>query len=387
MNSLAEKPDSEKGHSDFRAEISLREAQAFAGIFLDKNYADLHDRLERARKLSIDAGDIEHELKALWIQYGIAFLQGNYDRALERAEMYSSLAETSLEKGTQLVSYRLRGSALGDLGRYAQAQDLTEKALRIDRKEVGGIRIHAYEMDQWVAARAKLVKTLWLRGQPDDAMTEAHRCLAEAQKVGQEQTTCFALAFHIIPVFVWRGELDDAAGFVNQLIKLSHNVFYHYHEWGLLYRKFLNAATSAKSRSGMLFEVSHSARVPAHADMLATFDVTLLRPDVLARAEANHAIWIAPEVLRASAHRLVTGAKDLASTTAEATLFHSLELARSQGAKGWELRAATSLALLYKRLHRRAEAYNVLEDVLNRFTQGYDTKDIKAAVQLLSELG
>jgi len=137
----------------------------------------------------------------------------------------------------------------------------------------------------------------------------------------------------------------------------------------------------------MLFEVSHSARVPAHADMLATFDVTLLRPDVLARAEANHAIWIAPEVLRASAHRLVTGAKDLASTTAEATLFHSLELARSQGAKGWELRAATSLALLYKRLHRRAEAYNVLEDVLNRFTQGYDTKDIKAAVQLLSELG
>ncbi len=387
LNSLAATPDSEKGHSDFRAEISLREAQAFAGIFLDKNYADLHDRLERARKLSIDAGDIEHELKALWIQYGIAFLQGNYDRALERAEMYSSLAETSLEKGTQLVSYRLRGGALGDLGRYAQAQDLTEKALRIDRKEVGGIRIHAYEMDQWVAARAKLVKTLWLRGQPDDAMTEAHRCLAEAQKVGQEQTTCFALAFHIIPVFVWRGELDDAAGFVNQLIKLSHNVFYHYHEWGLLYRKFLNAATSAKSRSGMLFEVSHSARVPAHADMLATFDVTLLRPDVLARAEANHAIWIAPEVLRASAHRLVTGAKDLASTTAEATLFHSLELARSQGAKGWELRAATSLALLYKRLHRRAEAYNVLEDVLNRFTQGYDTKDIKAAVQLLSELG
>jgi len=387
LNSLAARPDSEKEHSEFRAEISLREAQAFAGIFLDKNYADLHDRLERARKLSIDAGDTEHELKVLWLQYGIAFLQGNYDRALERAEMYSALADKSVKKGTQLVSYRLRAGALGDLGRYTQAQDLAEKALRIDRKEVGGSRIHAYEMDQWVATRAKLVKILWLRGQPDDARTEAHRCLAEAHKVGQEQTICFALTFHIIPVFVWRGELDDAAAFVDQLIKLSHNVFYHYHEWGLLYRKFLDAVASAKSRSEMLFEVSHSAKVPAHADMLATFDVTLLRPDVLARAEANQAIWIAPEVLRTSAHRLVTGAKSIASTPAEAVLLRSLELARAQGAKAWELRAATSLALLYKRAHRRAEAYNVLEDVVNRFTQGYDTKDIKTAVQLLSELG
>jgi predicted ATPase/DNA-binding winged helix-turn-helix (wHTH) protein len=387
LNSLAEKPDSEKGDSDIRAEISLRTAQALAVIFLNKGYAELQDRLERARKLSIDTGDTAHELRVLWLQYGIAFLQGNYDRALERAELYSARADKSAEKGAHLVSCRLRGGALGDLGRYAEAQELLEKALRIDRKEVTGVRINAYEMDQWVAARAKLLKILWLRGQPDDAKAEAHQCLAEAQKVGQEQMTCFALAFHIIPVFVWRGDLNDAMSFVSQLLKLSHNVSYHYQEWGLLYRQFLDAVTSATNRSGMLSEVSHIAKVPAHADMLATFDVTLLRPDVLARARANHAIWIAPEVLRASAHRLVTGTKNFASTSAEATLLRSLELARSQGAKGWELRSATSLALLYKRRHRRAEAYNVLEDVLNRFTQGYDTKDVKTAVQLLSELG
>lgn len=369
-----------------RAEISLRIAQVFAHLFLDKSYAELPYHLERGRRIAIEIGDIPHQLKVLWMEYGIAVNQGRYNHALEWAEIYSEVAAKSDELMADPISHRLLSGALCDLGQYTRAQEHAEKALRIDREAAVGIRFNAYEMDHWVASKSKLVKALWLRGRPDDAKAEAHQCLSEALNVGQEQTTCFALGFHIIPVVIWRGDLDEAASFVSLLLKLSHNVFQHYHDWGQLYRQFLDTVGPVADRDRRLFEVGLNAKVPAQADMLATFDVSLVRPDVLARAEANQSIWVAPEVLRATAHRLVIGANNVASTAAETTLLRSLDLAQSGGAKGWELRIATSLALLYERLDRRLEARDVLENTLNEFTQGHDTRDVRTALQLLSSL-
>ena len=386
LDSLAAKSDAPTRQSDALAEMSLRIAQVFALLFLDKSYVHLQSHVERAKKIAIEIGDTMHELKVLWMQYGIAVNQGNYGQVLESAELYSAVASKSNDQMAGLISHRLLSGALCDLGKYGKALDHGEKALRIDRESAERIRLNAYEMDHWVLARSKLAKILWLLGRPDDAKAEAHRCLSEALKVGHEQTTCAALIFNIIPVVVWRGDFDEAADFVDLLLKLSYNVFQHYHDWGLLYRQYLHAAASVANQDVELFEVSRNARVPAQADTLATFDVNLLRPDVLARAEANQDIWAVPEILRASAHSLVIGANNVAATAAEATLLRSLSLARSAGAKGWELRSATSLALLCKRLDRRPEACDVLERALNHFTQGYDTRDVKIAGRLLSDL-
>lgn len=205
LNNLAAKPDATKRESDARAEMSLRIAQYFALLFLDRSYADLQSHLERARTIAIEIGDTEHELKVLWMQHGIAVNQGNCKEILESAELYSAVASKSADQMADLVSHRLLSGALCDLGKYGKALEHGEKALRIDRKSAGKIRLNAYEMDHWVAARAKLAKILWSLGRPDDAKAEAQMCLSEGLKVGQEQTTCAALAFHVIPVAVWRG--------------------------------------------------------------------------------------------------------------------------------------------------------------------------------------
>lgn len=64
----------------------------------------------------------------------------------------------------------------------------------------------------------------------------------------------------------------------------------------------------------------------------------------------------------------------------------SLNLARCQRARSWELRTASSLAHLRVEQGRRAEAYSVLESVYSRFTEGYDSFDLMAARALLDEL-
>ena len=71
---------------------------------------------------------------------------------------------------------------------------------------------------------------------------------------------------------------------------------------------------------------------------------------------------------------------------AEKSLRTAIEIARRQKAKSWELRATTSLARLLDKQGKREEAREMLADVYNWFTEGFDTADLKDAKALLDEL-
>ena len=73
-------------------------------------------------------------------------------------------------------------------------------------------------------------------------------------------------------------------------------------------------------------------------------------------------------------------------TAAEASFQKAIEVARRQQAKSWELRAAMSMARLWQKQGKRAEARELLEGVYNWFTEGFDTADLKDAKALLEEL-
>lgn len=73
--------------------------------------------------------------------------------------------------------------------------------------------------------------------------------------------------------------------------------------------------------------------------------------------------------------------------SAEALFRRSLEVARGQEAKSWELRSATSLAELMARKGARTEAYAILAPVYGWFREGFDTRDLKSAAALLGRLG
>jgi predicted ATPase len=71
---------------------------------------------------------------------------------------------------------------------------------------------------------------------------------------------------------------------------------------------------------------------------------------------------------------------------AEQNFLASLDWARRQQAKSWELRTSTSLAQLWQRQGKRQEAYELLAPVYGWFTEGFDTKDLQEAKALLAEL-
>ena len=71
---------------------------------------------------------------------------------------------------------------------------------------------------------------------------------------------------------------------------------------------------------------------------------------------------------------------------AENNYLASLDWAREQQAKSWELRTSTSLAKLWQSQGKNKEAHDLLAPVYNWFTEGFDTKDLKDAKALLEEL-
>jgi predicted ATPase len=71
---------------------------------------------------------------------------------------------------------------------------------------------------------------------------------------------------------------------------------------------------------------------------------------------------------------------------AENSFRQALALAQRQSAKFWELRAATSLARLWRDQGKRDEARELLAPVYGWFTEGFDTRDLKEARALLEEL-
>ena len=110
-----------------------------------------------------------------------------------------------------------------------------------------------------------------------------------------------------------------------------------------------------------------------------------LAEDAVERADRMGVGWIGAELYRLQG-ALLLGLPDPDRPEVEACFRRALGVAREQGAKMWELRAATSLARLWRDQGKRTEARALLAAVYDWFTEGFDTPDLKDAKALLDEL-
>ena len=107
--------------------------------------------------------------------------------------------------------------------------------------------------------------------------------------------------------------------------------------------------------------------------------------EALARVDRLEERWFEADLWRLKGEALVALSPERAAE-AEACYQQALAVARHQGARLWELRAATSLARLWRDQGRRAEARDLLAPVYGWFTEGFDTADLKDAKALLDGL-
>jgi predicted ATPase len=108
--------------------------------------------------------------------------------------------------------------------------------------------------------------------------------------------------------------------------------------------------------------------------------------DATARAERTEELWQLADLLRVKGELVFLHHAAPQAAVAEDYFRRALDWAQRQGALAWKLRAATSLARLLRDQGRSAEALALLQPVYNRFTEGFDTADLKVAKALLVAL-
>jgi predicted ATPase len=101
--------------------------------------------------------------------------------------------------------------------------------------------------------------------------------------------------------------------------------------------------------------------------------------EALARSESNEERWCVAELLRIKGELILRESAPQAASAAEEHFLRSLDWARRQGALSWELRTSTSLARLQQDQGRIAEARSLLQSVYDRFSEGFETADLKTA--------
>jgi predicted ATPase len=131
------------------------------------------------------------------------------------------------------------------------------------------------------------------------------------------------------------------------------------------------------------FYLAHLAS--AHA-VLGQFEKALgCIGEAMTTVETTGEKWCAAEVHR-TAGEIALMVPEPDAAKAEAYFQRALALARAQQAKAWELRAAISMARLWRDQCKADDARDLLSPVYGWFTEGFDTLDLKQARALLDEL-
>jgi predicted ATPase len=133
--------------------------------------------------------------------------------------------------------------------------------------------------------------------------------------------------------------------------------------------------------------------VPWHLSFLASAYVELGQFDdawrcigeAMTAVETTKERWCEAEINRI-AGEIALKSPEPETAKAEACFERALEVARQQEAKSWELRAAMSMARLWRDQGKVQQAGELLIPVYGWFTEGFDTRDLKEAKALLDEL-
>jgi predicted ATPase/DNA-binding winged helix-turn-helix (wHTH) protein len=398
LTALAAEPN-----CDAEREMKLHAALGASLILTRPSAPEARTALTRALQLAEAANDYEYRLRSL---YGLWFAHvnsGQHRPALELAHRFHELAATGPDTNDRLMGERMIGTTLHFLGDQIGARRHTERVLREYVRSDRRSDFIRFPFGLIVGACVYLAKILWLVGFPDQAVRTAERAIEEARAVNHTNQLCHALAAAAALVARLIGDLDAAERYAGVLLDYSsrHGLALWYalartHQGLLaiqrgdidrgsqLLRASLNEAGDVRFLERLVAFLDTRAEVLAHEGRKhAALDAVSETIEELERTEER---WLVPELLRIKGEFLLSQGGSGDAAGAENCFRQALDLARRQGAQSWELRAATSLARMLDAQGRPADALTVLQPVYDRFTEGFDTADLRAARELLDAL-
>jgi predicted ATPase/class 3 adenylate cyclase len=376
-----------------REEIALRTSLA-RGLSAIQGYTDeVEAAYSQALALAEDFGELPQQLSVL---RDIAFFQlyrGELDKMAASGSHLLALAEKQGETSYQVDSHLLLGMGLAFSNEAEAGLAHLDKAISLFDPQRGSGRPQ-FGASPGVVSYTSSALMLWLTGSPDRALERATKALELAAQLNQPFTLAYAL-FHVGFFDLLRRELSLARERATAVLAVAQE--HDYRIWKALALVLQGAAMTGLGQSDEGFsrveqgaELYRAARTPPvfwplFLYMRARGYVSHDRPergiDLIDQAiaiEGDGPIY--PE------YALLKGDLLLAvpDTEAAETWFQSAyEVARRHGVRIAQLRAAARLTQLRRAAGKVPDGSEMLREVYESFTEGFDTRDLTEARDLL----
>ena len=375
-----------------------------------KGYAAPETRAaaERARLLIEQAQTLEEPpedplvlfsvLYGLWAPNYVAF---NGDLICDLAAQFLGLAEKQGAAVPLMVGHRLMGAALVHTGDISRGRVHYDQALALYDPAEHRPLATRFGQDIGVMILCFRSWARWLLGYPEAALADINNALKDARATGQAATLMYALLnasfTHILrgDYTAANAEADEQAALADEKGALLWKAFAMSMQGCLLALtgkasdavRMITAGISALRSTGatmwMPLYLPNLAR--AYAELGQFDDAWRCISEATAAIEMSKEKWYEAEAHR-TAGEVALKSPEPDAAKAEAYFERALSVARAQQAKSWELRAAMSMARLWRDQGKRDEAHDLLAPIYDWFTEGFDTLDLKQAKALLDEL-
>jgi predicted ATPase len=386
---------------DAHREMQLYAAFAASLMYTKGAVSEIGAAATKALEIAEALGNAEYQLRSLFGLWSFHVNDGQHRVALTLAQRFCTLTASPSDPNDRLIGERLVGTSQYYLGDLLSARRHIEHVLAHDAAPAQKWQIVRFEVDQWAAARVYLARILWLQGLPDQAMRVAESSIAYARATDHAISLGLALALAACPIAMFTGDLAAAEHYIEMLLDHStRHALARWHVYGRCHQGVL-AIQRGDLRIGLRL-LCAGLDEPGAAGSAPRF-FTFLMAEALGRAgqiadglaaieeaivhsERAEECWLIAELLRVEGELFLLQGAPTAAAAAERRFRQALDWARRQGALSWELRAATSLARLWRDEGRSADATALLQPVYDRFTEGFATADLKAAKALLDAL-
>jgi predicted ATPase len=375
---------------------------------------DVGPTYTRARELCRHVGETEEVSQVLWGLWTFYIVKAEMGTARAIAEEFLSVAERlAYSELTMEVT-------LIHLGEFAPAMDHFQRAFSLYDPETRRDDTLRYSQNAGVATQVYAAWALWFLGRADQALDRIEKTLDLARDLAEPHGLAHAF-FYAATLHQLRREDRLALQLADAGIAVSSEhglVLYQavatvIRGWALIAeQRYAEAveqiqqglaayqATGTKLLrthfSALLAEALHKAGRTGEAlnvleEALAAVDRNGERYYLAELYRLKGELLLHQSVNRTVAHavaggRTVVESQSTTVANAEACFHQSIKVSRQQGSNSLELRSVMSVARLYQNQGKQEEARNLLAEIYGKFTEGFETKDLREAKALLDEL-
>jgi class 3 adenylate cyclase/predicted ATPase len=341
-------------------------------------------------------------LYGFWVANYAAF---NGESMRELAAQFLALAEKQGAKAPLMIGHRLLGMSLLVTGNIGEGRTHLDRAIALYDPVAHRALATRFAQDVRVAILSYRSLALWMIGYPEAALADAEYALKDAREIGHAATLMYAL-FHGPLTHILCGDYLTATAEADESVTLADaKGALVFKALGMLGQGYSLALTGKAADAIQLIVTGNTALQTTGAAMWAPLSLSYLAMahaelgqfgnagrcigEAMAAMETTKEKWWEAEVNRVAGQIILKSpAPDAAKAEAEAEAYfeRALVVARAQQAKSWELRAATSMARLWRDQAKVQQAHDLLAPIYGWFTEGFDTRDLKEAKALLDAL-